>query len=565
MAEERHTSGPQDAQDGTQADKDKTDDLDDFTRELLGSLHPRRDGAEAGAGAGADTDDPGEGDHRPLIEYAEQAVMEGDEREKVSVDSVPLATAWLRAETGTDGLAHLYRQYGRLVRVTESAVESIGADELAAEVNFRYSCLKQRKEELIPAMFPEQAAKQAVNAAYLLPNVRDIRGVIETPVFRPDGSLIAESGYDDATQLLYRPRQPITLEVPDEPSAEAVAEAVLVLNFPVSAFPFVRDADRANWFGLVLTPLLSQIVPGPYKLGLITANQQGSGKTFLAEIIRTLYGGPFHASYPRNPEEFSKLVTSDLTHTTGLAPVFDNVTGTIKGGEIAALLTSRTWAARILGRTATVEAENNRLWLATGNNVTVDDDMARRVLSVRIETTEEHPENREFDLDPVHWVREHRAAYLSAAATLVRAWFASGGALADRSASGDIYHAWRQAIAGILAHAGVPGGFDGAETRVACGTGKDEWGTFLIALRERYADGEWTAKDAANAIQAGFVDLDSLPGQLAERAFKPTLSWSLGRWLMNRDQTVAQGLKAVNAGKDRTNKTLWRIEEISPA
>lgn len=499
---------------------------------------------------------------------AEAAVMENNPREQVNVGLVPIATEWLRAEVGSGELSHLYRRAGRLVRITDKtgdegttygSIDPVGVDELTAEVNYRYRCVKMKDNEITAAMFPPEASKQAVNAAYLLPNALDIKAVIETPVFRPDGSLIVIPGYDETTGVLYRPKDPIAFNVPEDPTPEEIADAVLTLNYPVARFPFVEDADRANWFGALLTPLLALAVPGPYKLVLMQANQQGSGKTFLAEIIRTLYGGPFHAEYPRNSDDLAKLVTADLMTTTGLVPVFDNVKGTLGGGSLAALLTSRTWGARILGKSATTEADNNRLWVATGNNVQVDDDMARRVLAVRIETTEEHPENRVFDLDPVQWVRDNRSEYINAAATVVRAWFAAGGKTGAEGTSGDIYHRWRTTMAAILGHGGIAGGFDGATTRFTHGHEKDEWGVFLEAIYARCGNRSWTTKQLAEYIRWNRIDSDLIPADMADKMHKDTFSRTIAGWLRRRKRSVARNLMAVEAGENRQRKVLWAI------
>src|SRR5262249_14809141 len=74
-------------------------------------------------------------------------------------------------------------------------------------------------------------------------NLPSLAGVVETPVVRPDGSILIRPGYDDTTWLYYAPRPGFILPpIPDRPVASAVEEAVDLLGEALCDFPFEDSA-----------------------------------------------------------------------------------------------------------------------------------------------------------------------------------------------------------------------------------------------------------------------------------------------------------------------------------
>jgi hypothetical protein len=59
----------------------------------------------------------------------------------------------------------------------------------------------------------------------------------------------------------------------------------------------------------------------------------------------------------------------------------------------------------------------------TGNNLSLAGDLPRRVIICRIDPETDQPFARQFDLNPLAHVLEHRAAMLAAACILIRARF----------------------------------------------------------------------------------------------------------------------------------------------
>lgn len=545
-------------------------------------------------------------------------------REGLEVSNPAVAAEWLMDNIGRGKLSGLFKRADASVvvhtpRIGESGyapaaganddngpaeVRPMSADELAAAVQFTWSCYREKEakdhEDPIvnaggnlhqkedgtwvkrtPTMFPAGAARVVINARHMAKHLRVLRGVVHTPVVRADGSILDVAGYDAATRLALLPDgSAVVPPVPDAPTVEQVQQARDFLLFMIEGFPFVTDHDRAAYLGLLLTPLLRDMIPPPYKMIAINAHQMGSGKTLLATLARIIHGGVFRAEMPEDDGELRKQVTTILDMTTGPVVHIDNVSGLLKSSTLAGLLTSASWDDRKLGANELARCVNDRVWTLTGNNLQLGGDLVRRTVWVRIDPGMANPETRTgFKIENLEvWATQNRGYLLHALLVLVRAWVCAGRPV-QRVAS-DGYADWSAALNGILAVAGVVGTFDAVEARGQTeGTDDQDWSDFLRAAQEVFGDQSWTAREllarvrvldtmtvadgAAVAIPG--IPADVLPGDLADRVGRGTaptmLARSLGRYLKNRKgRRVAEELHVDESGTDnRTNVVKWKI------
>lgn len=527
-------------------------------------------------------------------------------RPDLDVGNPAIMFDWLRINLGRGALAGMFLRGPDLVHTPQEgeegylAVRGAQADGddgpaqvraahpeyVAARIQAAYSCIKlvKRGDQFVPtpALFPAAAAKRVSALHEELPQLRRLRGVIHTPAFRPDGSLIDRPGYDPVTRLLYLPEPGLTIPpISRIPTTVEVKAAVDLLGLMLSGFPFTSEHSRANYLGALVTPLLRAITPPPYKLVAIGAHQRGSGKTKLANLPRIIHGGVFRAETPEDEAELRKQVTAILSITTGPVIVFDNVSGVLRSSTMAGLLTSDEWGDRPLGETAWVGVPNDRLWVVTGNNLALGGDIPRRTVSVTIDPGIPRPELRTgFAIgDPEVWAKAYRAELLHALLTIVQAWIAVGMPVALERAS-DGYARWTRTVEAILTNAGIPGRFDHVSTQIEVGHDDDEWADFLAAVHRVRGDCVWTVKGLLADVDQGHptygllatapkpIPLDALPHELAEKATRApqgigAISKTLGRWLLNRDGRWAGNLAVRSAGTDRTNVKLWRIQSSS--
>lgn len=504
---------------------------------------------------------------------------------------------WLADEIGQNRLSGFFLRNGVIVhtpRVNEIGyvpapegddngqveIRPVTAETAAAKVQFLFDCykiIKGKKDEPdveVKALFPTESARRVVGAPESANGLRVLKGITHTPMVRADGSILAEPGYDKASGFLYVPDAGVMpLPVPETPSAAEVADAVALLHAMVAGFPFAGDDDRANYLGLLLTPLLRLIAPPSYKMFGIGAHQPGSGKSLLAETVALVHGAVTRSEVPEDEGEWRKMTMSLLATTSAPVCVLDNVTGVLRSSVLAGLLTaSGEIQDRELGKSSMITTRNDRVWVVTGNNLSLGGDLVRRTVTILIDPDMAAPETRTgFAIqDLPGWVRANRNRLLWSLLVLVRHWVVKGMPLEERRQS-DSFATWECMVGGILAAAGVAGSFD-AESGKRAATGGDDDG--LLALLERartmFDDRPWTVAELLTPAgdQFAVADRDWLPSVVLEKLARsePSGRKSLGRWLMNRrGRWVTDGagrqLVIRDAGRDDHSKVaMWKVE-----
>src|SRR5262249_30785828 len=137
--------------------------------------------------------------------------------------------------------------------------------------------------------------------------------------------------------------------------------------------------------------------------------------------------------------------------------LFDNVKGRLAAAPLAAALTAEEWNDRLLGGNRLACVPATCLWLATANNPTLSDEIARRSVPIRLDPNDDQPHLRAGFRHPdlVGWVRENRPSLVSALLVLARAWVAAGRPLGTRTLGR--FESWSRVLGGILDVAGVTG------------------------------------------------------------------------------------------------------------
>jgi hypothetical protein len=517
------------------------------------------------------------------------------------VGSAAEMTYWLQGQLGAGSLSGFFARGGLVVhtpRVDEmgyvappgeqdengpAQIQAVSPGQLTAKVQYAHRCYKivknkETKEDYeVPALFPLEAAKRAVDAPESMVMLRPLRGVTHTPMVRADGSILETPGYDAASGYLFLPGQGVSVPaVPEVPDARDVELAVGLLDEMVAGFPWETKEDRANYLGLLVTPLLRLLAPPSYKAFFIGAHQPGSGKTLLADVARILHGGIFRSDMPQDEKEIKSMTTSLLATTSAPVVQVDNVTGVLRSSYLAGLLTSSgEMQERELGKSSNLAFTNDRLWVFTGNNPSLGGDMVRRTITIMIDPNMANPETREFDIkDLPAWVAAHRNELLHALLVLVRNWVASGSRPAIRKQS-DSFATWEACVAGILQAAGIVGTFDAESGKRAAAGGDDDGLAALLAhIHDGHGTKPWTVADLLTAEPDEFrADArDWLPSVILDKLARSEAGGrkSLGRWLMNRMGrwvTTDEGASLVvrEAGKNRNKVALWRVEVRTPA
>lgn len=395
---------------------------------------------------------------------------------------------------------------------------------LLAEQCFVYQ-VKSRGKAGAGEVYPEEVTPQGnVLAAVLAGNswgsVLPFTGIIGAPILRRDGTLLQRRGYDRSTGLVLASRVPLD-PVPDEPTpAQVVAARDFLLTQFLRDFLWVdTKADRANYIALLVTPILRSFTRCVTPFGVVTATQPASGKTILTGGPGLLYGQRM-LPWPYDDVELRKAVTSVLQESVGVV-VFDNIAeGTvIDSAVLAQLVTAEVWSDRVLGSTRTIATPNERLWLATGNNLRLGGDMTSRSVLVRLDPNMPHPETRTgFAIgDLQEWITNpsNQRVVLWHLLILVVSWTRAGAPRATQYRMRQ-FTPWAQALGGFLEFHGIEGFLANAADVKGIDEDEARWGAFLARWHERLGGTPVTATklrtDAEPTFLPGVGDLDPWDG-----------------------------------------------------
>jgi hypothetical protein len=361
----------------------------------------------------------------------------------------------------SDVLVDVVREPTGAPRIRELPLACL-RDHLTRVVTFLKVRERGGGSELEPAHPPDWCVR-AIHARGVWPGLRELVGVTETPVLRPDGTVLQVPGFDARTGLLYVPMDDFP-EVPEAPSQHDAARAARTLCEPFVDFPFASEAHRSAAVAIVLSVLARPAFEGPSPLKVIDASTPASGKSLLAEVCATIATGRPTPKMPHvaDDDEARKAITSLALDGSPIA-LLDNVVHTLGSPALDAALTSTVWKDRVLGRSAVVTLSLRIEWIATGNNVTYQGETARRTLPVRLEPAHENPELRGgfVHRDLRGFVLEARPRLVAAALTILRGYVAAGMPRASTTPWGS-FEGWSALIPPALVWAGLA---DPMETR----------------------------------------------------------------------------------------------------
>ena len=301
---------------------------------------------------------------------------------------------------------------------------------------------------------PPQWLIEAVRTNGVYPGVRALRSLAECPYPQPDGTIRTENGYDPntSTYLQSHCELPPGPEKPDQNDAEAAAKRLIDL---VGDFPFKADSDRAVWLAGLLTVVSRPAISGPVPGIAVIANMAGVGKGMLIDIIGLIASGRRAPAtgYPKDAAEAGKTKTA-LALSGASIVLFDNLeAGQLYGsGPLDSALTCETVNDRILGESRTTgEIDLRPSWFLTGNNVRPGKDAFRRWLPCNLETSLEHPEERE-DIKVRNireHVLEHRGELLRDVLTILRGHGLAGRPPAAKARLGS-FEDWDDIVRGAV-------------------------------------------------------------------------------------------------------------------
>jgi len=289
------------------------------------------------------------------------------------------------------------------------------------------------------------------------PHLRHLEGIIESPVLRPNGSVLQSPGYDPSTGL-WLEGSGLSVSIPDNPTRDDAKAALETLLEPAADFPFEKEEHKSAYVAAVLTYFARHAFAGQLPLILIEANTPGSGKGLLADTIATICTGRSMARMANtldDDEMRKRLLAIALAGDTQV--LIDNIRGPLGTPSLDMALTAGELRDRVLGETRMVSAHLDALFFGTGNNVELHGDTPRRTLHIRLESPLERPEERTGFKHPdlLGWIRARRGALVAAALTSLRA-FCLAGRPGSRARPWGSFEPWQRLVCHAVSWLGMP-------------------------------------------------------------------------------------------------------------
>ena len=310
-----------------------------------------------------------------------------------------------------------------------------------------------------------------------------IRGLVKAPVYVKPGRLLSVEGYDPASEL-YLDFGPWANQLR---TTMPVADALkLLFGELLIDFPFSSRASKAHMLGLLVTPFVRDMIDGPTPLFLIEAPTRGTGKTLLAETVgEVVTGGTIPAlPLPKADEEIDKRITAHLIDAPVIT-LWDNVAD-LSSPILALLLTAGKVRGRILGSSQMLDVQNDTVWMATGNNVRMSEELARRVVKIRLDAEVEAPDLRTvFKHRLPEWTRSNRPVIVSAVLSIIRAWVEAECPKFQARVLGK-FEDWTQTVGGIVEFAGVMGFLSDRSSEIS--PDQNEWRRAAVLWWQKYGD-----------------------------------------------------------------------------
>lgn len=510
--------------------------------------------------------------YRLLRQPVRLAVVRGDKARLAEAISDELATE-----------PDLFNVTGQVVQMQGGNFGALSRPLLHYRVGCRVSLYRQAKDKAT-AVEPDAPLLDIVLA--LLPSrLKSITGRACTPLVTKEGRTITAPGFDAESNLWLDLKPDDAHPISATPTRPELVENLRRAWAPWSAYKWSTPHDRAAMLATVLTiPLRPTIDAAP---GLFAdAASQASGKSkatgAVAAIVRGRRGG-MKTWVADQEEELGKYLLSSV-RAGDPAIVLDNITGLMRSASIATATVEGKLNIRLLGVSVLQTPDARLLWLASGNNASLDRDMATRWLVARIDPGVENPSALSFRFDPVEAALQDRIGIARAAITLHLGWHAVGRPKADNIPTrfadwGRVVRPlvqWLQS-SGIAADAGIGQLGDPAHSILEGSSSLDPeseaLGMLLQGLNESFGNTPFTAASVRQAYEMQERGIgtdqplvfDALSALLPQAQRGRLTAHSLACALRNRRGRIVGGLRVVEvhqAGATARRGALWRVEHV---
>jgi putative DNA primase/helicase len=422
-----------------------------------------------------------------------------------------------------------------------------------------------RKKETVAADPPKDLASIILSrdGEWRFPQ---LAGVITAPTLRPDGTILSDAGYDQATGLLLM-SLPGLPALRDRPTRADALEALQLLDGLLDEFPFVDQASRSVALSALITPVVRGALPAA-PMHVMTAPVAGSGKSFIVDVASAMVCGqraPVMAVGRQEDETEKRLIAALIAGQPIIS--IDNVNGQLGGDLLCQMIERPVVSVRPLGVSKLLRIESRATCFATGNNIQLVGDMTRRVVLCSLDPNMERPEMRVFRGDPYGAVLADRGRYIAAALTICRAYTLAG--FPDLLPALASFEEWSRIVRSALVWLGRDDPIATMEVARA-----DD--PVTASLRTVFA--AWSDAVGPKQLSAGELkviaeernplgnlvrpDLQDGLRSVAENRRGDLCARELGKFLGRHKGRIVDGLKLEHSDNSHSKQKLWQIVRV---
>ena len=270
---------------------------------------------------------------------------------------------------------------------------------------------------------PKDLGKRIIQVKADLP-FHPIIGISKTPILS-----CSEPGYD-AQSKLYLAFPAGLFPTGESHPSKAMAEAALKrILHPFRLFPFVDGGLKSASASVTASAMISGVIRAQMKTCPLhggNAPVAGTGKTLWAQMISAVVTGQAITNvinYNPKEDEFRKCMFSLFLRGANNI-LIDNVNSTLYSPFLNMALTSSVISDRVLGISSAPSVSTRALILATGNNLSANEEIQRRMVTSTMDANVEHPAEREFPFEPLGKILENRPQMVADCLTILRAYIA---------------------------------------------------------------------------------------------------------------------------------------------
>jgi putative DNA primase/helicase len=399
-----------------------------------------------------------------------------------------------------------------------------------------------------------------------------LRGIVNTPVLRADGTLISVPGYDKATGLYFDPLGVEFGVIPLKPTRKQAEAALNDLKALFEKFPFVDEASRSVALARCLTPFVRPSLKCA-PMFAATAPAARTGKSKLTDIASAITTG-HEASVigaTETAEELDKQLSAILlSGATSITLDNLNANFSLKSSLLCQILTQEIVEIRPFGKNdELITVPSISVVSVNGNNLRVVDDLTERTLLCRLDANMELPGTRSFDFDPIEMVKDDRAKYVRACLTILRAYAVAGYPDNAKPVMGG-FDDWSNRVRSALVWLGCDDPCATMQQLRDQDEGKGVLDELLGVWRREFGDDYWTIGHAIDHAKGTEIDgvwrkpvtdlLDALSGLCPANRLNPRL---VSRWFGNVKGVVVNGRRFVSYQcKNSNDAKRWCVEVI---